>query len=172
MPPVPAPATERSEEPVARTPRLGCAWTALAFALAVHITDEALTGFLSVYNPTIVALRSRISWLPLPTFDFRPWLAGLIALDLLLFAVAPLFFRGGRPLRAVAWVFAVMMLGNGLGHVIATIAGRTVESVRFARPAPGFYSSPLLIAAAAWMVAELARTWRYKDARRVASADQ
>lgn len=157
MRPAPAPATKPANRP-AGTRQLGRAWAALAIALALHIIDEAATGFLSVYNPTVLALRVRYSWLPLPTFTFRDWLAGLIAADLLLFALAPLFFRGGRPLRRLAWIFSVLMIGNGLGHILGTITGRTVESVRFARPAPGFYSSPLLIAASLWMLVELWRT--------------
>ena len=154
---MPAPAT-KPETPPASTRQLGRAWVALAIALALHITDEATTGFLAVYNPTVIALRSQYSWLPLPTFAFREWLVGLIIGDVLLLALAPLFFRGGRPLRPLAWLFAFLMIGNGLGHIVTTIAGRTVASVHVARPAPGFYSSPLLIAASAWTLVELWHT--------------
>lgn len=83
---------------------------------------------------------------------------GLIVGDVLLLALAPLFFHGGRPLRPLAWILAFLMFGNGCAHIVATIAGRTVASVHFARPAPGFYSSPLLIAASAWTLVELWRT--------------
>ena len=41
------------------TLRYGRAWVALAAALAVHVTDEALTNFLAVYNPTVRAIRGR-----------------------------------------------------------------------------------------------------------------
>jgi hypothetical protein len=37
------------------------------------------------------------------------------------------------------------MLLNGMGHTFFTVLGRTVPSVHFSRPAPGFYSSPLLL---------------------------
>lgn len=33
-------------------------------ALAVHVADEALTGFLSVHDPTILALRARYGFWP------------------------------------------------------------------------------------------------------------
>lgn len=141
-----------------RTPRLGQAWLALSFALALHVTDEALTGFLSVYNPTVLALRSRLGWWPMPTFQFRDWLIGLIVGIVVLFLLSPLFFRGGRPIRPLAWVFAVLMIMNGLGHTIGTIAGRSVASVHFPRPMPGFYSSPVLMAASIWVLRELTRT--------------
>lgn len=56
--------------------RFGWAW--LALALALHVTDEALTGFLRVYNPAVRTIRSYVPLLPLPAFTFRIWLGGLI----------------------------------------------------------------------------------------------
>lgn len=147
------------EAPTGRTPRLGWSWLALCAALALHVTDEALTGFLGVWNPTVAALHVRWPWLPLPTFRFDVWLGGLIALVVVLFAASPRFFRGGGILRLPAYLFSALIgVGNGLVHTVATILGHTVPEVRFARPAPGFYSSPLLIAAAVWVIAELRRT--------------
>jgi len=162
---VPGPATRNGvADPAAlnraeqRTVRLGWAWFALCTALALHVTDEAVTGFLSVYNPTVLALRSRLGWWPMPTFHFREWLTGLIAFVCFIFLLTPLFFRGGRPIRPLAWVFAVLMIMNGVAHTLGTIAGRSVPSVHFARPMPGFWSSPFLIAASVWVLVQLRRT--------------
>lgn len=91
-------------------------------------------------------------------FRFDIWLAGLMAAIAVLTAVSPFAFRGARRMRPVAWAFAILMLGNAAGHTLGTIAGRTVESVRFDRPMPGFYSSPLLFAAAIWLLLTLWRT--------------
>src|SRR5260370_25484462 len=55
----------------------GGAWFALCVAFALHIVDEASTGFLSGYNPTVIILRERWSWVPMPTFQFRDWLVML-----------------------------------------------------------------------------------------------
>jgi hypothetical protein len=140
-----------------RTPRLGWSWLALCTALALHVTDEALTGFLGVWNPTVAALHVRWPWLSMPTFRFDVWLGGLIALVVVLFAASPRFFHGAGVLRLPAYFFSALMVANGLGHTVATALGHTVPEVRFARPAPGFYSSPLLIAAAVWVIAELRR---------------
>jgi hypothetical protein len=141
-----------------RTPHLGWSWLALCVALALHVTDEALTGFLGVWNPTVAALHVRWPWFPMPTFRFDVWLGGLIVLVVVLFAASPRFFHGAGVLRLPAYVFASLIgVGNGLGHTAATILGHTVPEVRFARPAPGFYSSPLLIAAAVWVIVELRR---------------
>jgi hypothetical protein len=135
-------------------------WLALSFAFALHIADEALTGFLGIYNPTVVAMRQRWSWFPMPTFEFREWLAGLIVVCVITFFLTPLAARDSRSLRTLAWFYAVIMLLNGFGHTLFTILGRTVPSVRFSRPAPGFYSSPFLLAASVWMIVRL---WATRD---------
>ncbi len=138
--------------------KLGFAWMALCASLALHTLDEASTGFLSVYNPTVIALKQRVSFFPMPTFEFREWLAGLIAGAVILFALSPFMFRGARWMRPPAYVFGVIMLLNGCGHTAGTIFGRTVASVRFPRPMPGFYSSPVILAAAIYMLIQLRRT--------------
>lgn len=96
----------------------------------------------------------------MPTFEFREWLAVLIVACGLLFCLTPVAARGMPGLRPVAWFFAVIMLLNGLGHTLFTILGHTVASVTFSRPAPGFYSSPLLLAASLWLMFRLRRTAR------------
>jgi hypothetical protein len=128
----------------------------LGFVL--HVVDEALTDFLSVYNPTVLALRAQTRWLPLPTFSFELWLAGLILANVVLLLLSPYAFRGARWMRPLAYGFAVIMILNGVGHVLGTIAGQTVASVRFPRPMPGFYSSPFLLVAAIYLLSRLRRS--------------
>jgi len=84
----------------------------------------------------------------MPEFPFSVWLAGLVTLVIALALVTPLLRRGPRALRVFVIGFAGLMVLNGAGHILGTIAGRTVSSVRFARPMPGFWSSPVLMAAA------------------------
>ena len=52
----------------------GFAWLALCLALAVHVANETLTDFLSVYNAVARAIRQRVAFLPVPTFSFGVWL--------------------------------------------------------------------------------------------------
>jgi hypothetical protein len=137
--------------------RLGVAWILLCCAIAVHVGDEALTDFLSVYNPTVTVLRQRAPWLPLPTFAFNTWLWGLLSGVIVLFLLSRYMFRGSRWIRLVAYVLAILMMVNGSLHILGTILGHSVESVRFARPMPGFYSSPFLLAAAIYLVLQLRR---------------
>lgn len=124
--------------------RFGVAWLALTGALAAHVVDEATTGFLDVYNPIVRSIRARYVWFPMPEFAFGPWLAGLIVLVLVLFALSPLAFRRAPFARVVAYPYAAIMLLNGIGHVLG--------SAIFARWAPGTTTAPLLIATSIWLV--------------------
>lgn len=137
---------------------LGWAWVLLCLALAVHVTDEATTGFLTVYNSTVTALRERLGWWPMPTFAFGDWLTGLILAVVLLLALSYFVFGGARWMRVPAYIFAVIMLLNAAAHTLATVFGRTVASVTFPRPAPGFWSSPLMAAAAIYLLVQLRKT--------------
>src|SRR5712664_2579119 len=67
----------------------GLAWILLCLAFCAHVADEALTGFLNVYNPTVIAMRDRLAWFPMPTFEYREWLVGLIVANLILLALTP-----------------------------------------------------------------------------------
>lgn len=142
----------------ARYPGLLRAWLALCLALALHVTDEALTGFLDVYNPTVMVLKQRTPWLPFPALSFGLWLGGLIALVVVLALLSPFLLNGARWARAIAWALAALMIANGLVHTAGTILGRTVGEVTFERPMPGFYSSPLLIAASVYLALQLRKS--------------
>jgi hypothetical protein len=136
----------------------GRAWFALTVAFALHVVDEATTGFLNIYNPTVIAVRARWAWFPMPTFGFREWLIGLIAGVVLCFALTPFAARNARWLRPLAWFYALIHFFNAMGHTVATILGHTVGSVTFVRPAPGFYSSPLLFIGSVWLMLSLITT--------------
>ena len=114
------------------------AWIALCLALALHVADETATRFLSVYNPTVMAMRVRQPWLPFPIFRFDVWLGVLIVAIVLLLALSFFVAQGAPWMRPIAYLFAILMIANGMGHTLGTIFGRTVASVRFPRPMPGF----------------------------------
>lgn len=136
----------------------GIAWLGLALALALHVADEALTGFLPLYNETVARVRTVLPWFPFPIFTFRVWLSGLISLVVILLALSPLVFRGHRWLRPIAYVLAVIMVANTIAH--------TTASLYWGRWAPGVYSSPVLFVAA---VALLITTWRARKQTKGAS---
>ena len=145
----------------------GSGWLALTVAFALHVFDEAVTGFLNIYNPTVIALRERWRWFPMPTFQFREWLVGLIVAVIVCFALTPLAARGVRWFRPLAWFAVVIQFSNAMGHTIGTIVGHTVAMVTFPRPAPGFYSSPFLFIGSIWLMRDL---WKTRKILRTAVA--
>lgn len=126
-------------------PFFGMAWIAFALALAVHVADEAKHDFLAVYNPNAKAIRARFPFLPVPTFRFGAWLGLLIAGVLLLLALSPLAFRGNAWLRLASWPLAILV-------GVANAGLHLGSSIYFRRWMPGVYSSPLLLAAALWLL--------------------
>ena len=125
-------------------------------ALAVHVADEALTGWLDWYNPTVLAIREqyRFPLLPilLPTFTFEIFLSLLIFAVVSLTAASWFVWKGRWAMRPISHVFAVVMLLNGLLHISHSIYMRKLM--------PGVYTSPLLLAAA---IALIAYTRAYTD---------
>ncbi len=117
--------------------RFGFAWVFFAIALALHVADEATHNFLSVYNPSVEAIRARFPFLPLPTFTFGVWLFLLICAIALLLALSPLAFRGDNVSRILSRPIAILFgLFNAGPH--------TGSSIYFHRLIPGVYSSPIL----------------------------
>lgn len=139
-------------------PEFGRAWLLFVLAFALHVLDEALTGFLPVYNATVLELYGHFSWFPRMDLEFGRWLTGLALAVAILILLTPLAYRNVSWLRWLASVLVVLMIVNALGHIMATIMGHTVRSVQVARPAPGFYSSPLLLAAAFYLWFKLNRS--------------
>src|SRR6266852_6522161 len=145
---------ELGSEPGERS-NFGLAWLLLCLAFCAHVADEALTGYLPIYNATVLAMRSQYQWYPMPTVKFRDWLSGLIIANVVLLLLTPFAFRNAWWLRPLAYFYAIVHLLNGTGHTLGTIFGQTVSTVHFARPAPGFYSSPLLFAGSIYLLVRL-----------------
>jgi hypothetical protein len=123
------------------------AWLLLDAALALHVADEALTGFLDFYNPLVLQIRQAWSWFPMPTFTFGIWLTGLLLLVVALAIATPFVRRGGIAVMLASWVLSSIMLLNGIGH----LAG----SLYFRRWLPGTTSAPLLIISSLFLMRQL-----------------
>jgi hypothetical protein len=127
----------------------GLPWLAVSVAFALHVLDEATSGFLGWYNPRALQIRRALGGFPFPpTFTFWPWLLGLVAAVLASFALTPVAFRGAAWLRPVAVVVAVIQAGNGALHLTAAVVTR--------RPVPGLWSAPLLLGTAVWLLLRVA----------------
>ncbi|NIR53118.1 Na+/H+ antiporter subunit E [candidate division KSB1 bacterium] len=122
----------------------GIAWVVMCLALGLHVLDEALNDFLSVYNPTVESIKSRLPFIPLPTFSFAGWLTGLIVAVVILFLLSPFAFDKARWMIPLAYVFGFIMLANGLLH----IAG----SFYFGYFMPGVVSTPVLLASSIYLL--------------------
>lgn len=135
------------------------AWMGLCVALAVHVADEALTGFLDLYNPAVLAIREKYPLIALPAFTFDTWLSLLIFAVVILSAASYFVWTGRWAMRPISHVFAIFMLMNGLAHIAISIYMRELIS--------GVYSSPLLLAAS---IALIIYTRAYsRERRRIAS---
>ena len=131
------------------------AWLAMVMSVALHVTDEALTGFLPFYNAQVLALRTRLGFFPAPTFTFPIWITGLTLAVLIGLALTRVVARGGRMIRIVCGVFSLLMVGNACGHMLG--------SVYFGRLLPGFWSSPVLITTSLWMMSRVMRgNWQVR----------
>ena len=119
------------------------AWLALCAALAIHITDEALTGFLDLYNPTVLGIRQRHPWLPIPTFTFSVWIGLLILAVVGLLILSRCVGRGLHWTIYAAYPFVLVMLSNALMHLGFSIYKHAWM--------PGAYTSPLLLAASLYL---------------------
>jgi hypothetical protein len=124
---------------------LGPAWFLFSIAFALHIWEEAVYDFIGYYNAAVLTLYGHFSWFPRIDVGFRPWLTTLVLINVLLFTLTPLAFRGVPWLRPVGYALTVLGLATGVGHLLLTIRGRVVPSVIFEGVSPGFYSALLIL---------------------------
>lgn len=124
------------------------AWLVLSVHIGAHVAEEALTGFLDVWNPVLASLRQRYG-LPLPDVTYGEWLTILIIAVVGLIGVTPLVARGLHGLVPASYALAVLMIANGANHLLSPLyLGRFL---------PGQFTSPFLILASIWLIV---RTWQ------------
>jgi hypothetical protein len=127
-------------------------WVLMVSAIAIHVFDEAVTDFLSFYNPIARDIRESLGFSFPPMFTFEIWLGGLIVGILVCFALTPLVKRGGRIIRVFTIVLGILMIANSLLHILGSAYSGSLL--------PGFWSSPLLLLAALLVVVRGFRgTW-------------
>lgn len=122
----------------------GRSWLLLCGAFGLHIVDEAVTNFLSLYNPAVEKIKESVPFLPLPTFTFESWITLLIGTVILLFFLSKFAYSGRSWMRPLSYLFACVMLGNSLLHLGGSLV--TGEIL------PGAYSSPVLLVGALYLL--------------------
>jgi hypothetical protein len=120
------------------------AWMLMVSAVALHVIDETSHDFLPFYNRLVLDLRNQLGFFPAPTFSFGIWIGGLAAAVIIGFCITPVVRSGGKVIRVVTTALGILMIANALGHIIG--------SIYFERLIPGFWSSPLLLPAAVFVV--------------------
>jgi hypothetical protein len=134
------------------TRQWGTAWVSLSLAFGLHVVDEVLSDFLPFWNAFVLTLRERTPYLPMPTFTFKVWITGLVLAVVVLLSLSYFAFRGAAWMRPLSYFLSIVMLGNGILHLGA--------SLYLGRAAPGAYSSPLLLASAGYLFVSVRRCWR------------
>jgi hypothetical protein len=119
------------------------AWNLLTLAFALHFIDEALNDFLSIYNLMAEKLRDYLPSIPWPTVTFTTWMTVVVTAIVVLFALSIFILRGVGWMRPISYVYAVVMLANGLLHLAVSIYTASFM--------PGVLSSPLLLAASVYL---------------------
>ena len=113
-------------------------------AISLHVFDEAITHFLPFYNELALNLRELLGFSLMPTFTFGAWLGGLIVAIIICFSLTPLVNRGRGFIRVFATVLGILMVANALAHMVG--------SAYIGRLLPGFWSSPVLLVTAVFVV--------------------
>jgi hypothetical protein len=129
--------------------RHGLAWVGLCLALAAHVADEALANFTRLYSPAALALGRHVPYPQPPDFAPEVWLTVGVESVIILLMLAPFVFYGARWAAALSHPFAVVAFFYGLSH--------PAGSVYFSTAVPGLYTSPLLLAGAAYLLVAVHR---------------
>ncbi len=124
--------------------RWGHAWNLLTVTLVLHVVDEALHDFLTFYNPIALIIRSHIPWLPWPMFTYPVWIVTVSTSIAILFGLSIFVYKGVGLMRYISYLYAVLMIVNGLAHI-----GMSIYKSNFV---PGVLSSPLLQAAGVYLI--------------------
>ena len=128
------------------------AWVLMVSAIALHVFDEAVTDFLSLYHGVALDIRESLGFSFPPMVSFEVWLGGMIIGILVCFALTPIVKRGGRIIRVFTIVLGILMIVNSLGHMLGSAYSGSLL--------PGFWSSPLLLLTALLVIARGFRgTW-------------
>ena len=120
------------------------AWIIFISALALHVLDEAMTGFLPFYNQMVSSLQEKYGYFPAPTFSFERWLSALITVIVIGYLATIKVAQGGKVIRVITIILGILMTANALGHLVG--------SLYYERMLPGLRSSPILLAASIWVI--------------------
>ena len=131
-------------------PNFFYAWIILTVALTLHVLDEALNDFLSIYNPLVALINQRMGFSFFPIFSTTKWLTGLMIGIIILFGFSFFAYREKKWILSLSYFYGVLMLLNGLGHFLG--------SLYYSKLIAGIYTSPLLLGGSIYLIWSTTRT--------------
>jgi hypothetical protein len=139
---------------------IGRPWLALCFCLAVHVAEEAFTGFLPFYSDATRAVSELFPFVTSPSLVLAASMWMGVAFVGILTALAPFAYRGVGWMRVATIGVALIALANVSGHIGGSmLAGQAL---------PGVYTTPLLAVAGVYA---LVSAWRWKPGSGEAGVD-
>lgn len=133
------------------------AWVFLTLVFALHVLDEALNDFLSLYNPLVSAINEELDVAFFPVFSFANWLTGLIIGIMILLGFSFFARQPKRWIIYLGYIYGMIMLVNGIGHILG--------SLYYSEWIAGVYTSPLLVIGSVYLLWSAGRTMRSKTDR-------
>ena len=129
---------------------IGRPWLALCFCLAVHVAEEAFTGFLPFYGDATRAVSELLPFVTSPSLVLATSMWMSVAFVAILTALAPFAYRGASWRRVATIGVSLVALANVSGH----IGG----SMLVGQALPGVYTTPLLAVVGVYA---LVSAWRW-----------
>lgn len=125
-------------------PNIFYAWIILTLALTLHVLDEALNDFLSIYNPLVELINNRIAFTFFPIFSTMEWLTGLTIVIIILFGLSFFAYHKKKWIVYLSYFYGILMLLNGMGHILG--------SFYYSKLIAGVYTSPLLLVGSIYLI--------------------
>jgi hypothetical protein len=129
---------------------LGRPWLALCLSLALHVAEEAYTGFLPAYGEATRAVGDLFPYVSSPSLAVAVSMWMSVVFVATLTVLVPLAYKGVAWMRPATVGVALVALANVSGHAGGSLfAGHAI---------PGVYTTPLLAIVGVYA---LAAAWRW-----------
>jgi Protein of unknown function with HXXEE motif len=140
--------------------RWAMAWLTLSSVLGLHVVEEAVDGSFALYNDMVDWLGVIFPFIELPAFRYNVWVVNLSGTVLVLVALTGLVALRQGPMRLASYALALFAVANAALHILMSLSAE--------RLLPGTLSSPLVLAAALFLLVSIPESSAERDSRTVA----
>jgi hypothetical protein len=130
--------------------RWSVAWLTLSLMLGLHVVDEAANGTFALYRDFADWIEVFFPFVEFPAFRYYVWLINLSGAVLVLVALTWLVAKRRGPMRLASYALAAFAAANATLHVAMSLAAAQIL--------PGTLSSPLVLAAALFLLVSIPRS--------------